>query len=108
MNSTKAINYLNELAFKLRVEGVEHSKSRQLKLQEIADYIQHCEIRKQMKPICIIFGDKKPFIGFSRRTQWDMSKQPFIAIFYRKTEIAGVDIRQRTDRIFTLGGKENV
>lgn len=58
-----------------------------------------------MKPLIIVFGtkDSKPhfYIGFKK--QWDMEKQPFFALFRcRMVKNAGT----RTDRIFTLGGKE--
>ena len=58
-----------------------------------------------MKPLVIAFGIKnnKPhfYIGFKK--QWDMKKQPILVLFRcRMVKNAGT----RTDRIFTLGGKE--
>ena len=62
-----------------------------------------------MKPLVIIFGKDgkrlKFFIGF--KEQFDMEKQPLFCLFYMKTEKDSEwTTRQRTDRIFTLGGKE--
>ena len=58
-----------------------------------------------MKALIIVFGikDSKPHFYLGFKKQWDMEKQPLFALFRcYMVKNSGT----RTDRIFTLGGRE--